>query len=311
MGQYRPHLPNGNQNACYKRPERHIGSNEKLPWFIKPEADKPNQSSSTLPRPAATDPVKAILTAASEAWEAKAAVKKTQQEIESRRVREAIERYRRILNAAGITQVNQQANILAQIKEESGFKPRSESLKYRPERLMRIFPKYFKDLDDAKKVAKQGEEAIANRVYGGRMGNKADEGYKFRGRGDIQLTGRQNYERLGKLIGMEKELLANPDLANDPEIAAKIVVAYIKDRVKTKDLTSIENVTKAVGPADTKHQIVVRRQHAADIKKILQDLPPLQPERGLPPRPERPDAAPWWHPPLLYPNESVPMNIIP
>ena len=72
----------------------------------------------------------------------------------------------------GITDPRIQANIIAQVQRESGGKPKSENLNYSAKRLMEVFPKYFKDLDDAEKVVAQGPEAIGNRVYGGRMGNK-------------------------------------------------------------------------------------------------------------------------------------------
>ena len=85
-------------------------------------------------------------------------------------------------------------------------------------------------------------------VYGGRMGNAADEGYKYRGRGLIQLTGKDNYAKFGKLIGVD--LVKNPDLANDPEVAKKLVVAYFKEaQKKGTNLADINSVGKAVGYA--------------------------------------------------------------
>lgn len=152
------------------------------------------------------------------------------------------------LAASGISDPRAQANILAQVKAESGGVAKSESLKYSPERLLQAFPKYFKNLEDAQKVSAQGEEAIGNRIYGGRMGNAGDEGYKYRGRGLIQLTGKSNYEKYGKMIGVD--LVKNPDMANDPEIAQQLAVAYFKDRGQGKDLTDINQVGKLVGYVD-------------------------------------------------------------
>ena len=103
------------------------------------------------------------------------------------------------LKSFGITDPEEQAGVLAQLKAESNFKPRSESLRYSPERLYSMFPKYFKDVDEARKIAAQGEQAIGDRIYGGRMGNAPDEGYKYRGRGLIQLTGKDNYTKYGKM----------------------------------------------------------------------------------------------------------------
>ena len=189
------------------------------------------------------------------------------------------------LTAAGITDRRAQANILAQVKAESGGVAKSESLKYTPERLLKMFPKYFKDLKDAQEVVSKGEEAIGNRIYGGRMGNTADEGYKYRGRGLIQLTGKDNYEKYGKLIGVD--LVKDPDLANDPDIAQKIAVEYFKLKGKTKDLTNIAEVGKAVGYVDIGGDETKKRAQYAS--SFLEQIPQAAkggifegPESGFP-----------------------------
>jgi len=74
-----------------------------------------------------------------------------------------------------------------------------------------IFKKYFPTEASAATYARNPQK-IANKVYGGRMGNGLEasgEGYKFRGRGYIQLTGKENYTAFGKAIG--EDILANPD----------------------------------------------------------------------------------------------------
>lgn len=152
------------------------------------------------------------------------------------------------LGNAGITNKTAQANILAQIQAESGGKAKSENLNYSPEQLMKMYPKKFKDMADAQAVVSQGQEAIGNRIYGGRMGNEANEGFKYRGRGLIQLTGKQNYEKFGKLLGID--LVNNPDLANDPTIAQDIAIAYFNEKQKTgTNLADIKSIGKAVGYA--------------------------------------------------------------
>ena len=152
------------------------------------------------------------------------------------------------LGSAGITDKKAQANILAQIQAESGGKAKSENLNYSPETLMKMYPKKFKDIADAQAVVGQGQEAIGNRIYGGRMGNEANEGFKYRGRGLIQLTGKQNYEKFGKLLGID--LVNNPDLANDPTIAQDIAIAYFNEKQKTgTNLADIKSIGKAVGYA--------------------------------------------------------------
>jgi peptidoglycan L-alanyl-D-glutamate endopeptidase CwlK len=63
------------------------------------------------------------------------------------------------------------------------------------------------------------------------LGNRgAPDGARFRGRGYVQLTGRANYATFGRSIGLKGKLLENPDLASDPEIAAKLLAAFLKDK---------------------------------------------------------------------------------
>ena len=104
-------------------------------------------------------------------------------------------------------------HFLAQCSHESGgFKALRENLNYSSEGLMATFPKYFSIKSVADAYARQPEK-IANRVYANRMGNgneASGDGFKFRGRGYIQLTGKDNYASFGKFIG--EDLLTNPDL---------------------------------------------------------------------------------------------------
>ena len=153
------------------------------------------------------------------------------------------------LGNAGITSKTAQANILAQISAESGGVAKSENMNYTPESLLKAFPNQVKTIEQAKSIVAQGPEAIGNVVYGGRMGNAADEGYKYRGRGLIQLTGKNNYAKFGQLVGVD--LVKDPDLANDPDIAQKIAVAYFKEAEKRGvNLNDINQVGKAVGYQD-------------------------------------------------------------
>lgn len=112
----------------------------------------------------------------------------------------------------GITTPLRLAHFLAQCGHESGgFKAVSENLNYSADGLKKIFPKYFPGtLNES--YARQPEK-IASRVYGGRMGNgdeASKEGFKFRGRGYIQLTGKANYSKFDAFVA--DDILANPDL---------------------------------------------------------------------------------------------------
>ena len=104
------------------------------------------------------------------------------------------------------------AHFLAQCGHESGgFKAVSENLNYGAAGLQSIFKKYF--TPESAKEYQRKPEKIANIVYANRMGNgnqASGEGYKFRGRGFIQLTGKDNYAAFDKTV--EEDILATPDL---------------------------------------------------------------------------------------------------
>jgi predicted chitinase len=138
------------------------------------------------------------------------------------------------LKGAGITNPTEMAMFMAQMDTESGgFKSLSENLKYSASTLMKLFGKKLTGgMAQAQQIASQGAEAVANFIYGNRMGNSApDDGFKYRGRGIIQLTGKDNYAKYGKMLGLD--LVSNPDLAADPKVAAQIAVAYWKTRVSS------------------------------------------------------------------------------
>jgi putative chitinase len=105
------------------------------------------------------------------------------------------------------------AHFLAQCGHESaGFKAVQENLNYSSKGLMGIFKKYFPTQTLAEQYQRNPQK-IASKVYGGRMGNGPEstgEGFKFRGRGYIQLTGKQNYTNFARFIG--EDTVANPDL---------------------------------------------------------------------------------------------------
>jgi len=112
----------------------------------------------------------------------------------------------------GITTNLRLAHFLAQCALESnGFNATVENLNYSAQRLMQVFPKYFRGVDPA--AYANNPAKIANRVYANRMGNgneASGDGFKFRGRGYIQLTGKNNYTSFSQFIG--EDCVANPDL---------------------------------------------------------------------------------------------------
>ena len=142
------------------------------------------------------------------------------------------------------------AHFLSQCGHESGqFNKVYENLNYSALGLTKTFPKYFPTLALATKYERK-PELIGSRVYASRMsnGNEASkEGYKFRGRGYIQLTGKDNYNLLSTFLpGVD--LVANPDLVaiQFPLVSAAWFWAISKKLNETADLGATANVVKAV-----------------------------------------------------------------
>ena len=143
------------------------------------------------------------------------------------------------------------AHFLSQCGHESGgFKAVSENLNYSADGLKKIFPKYFPgNLNES--YARQPEK-IASRVYSSRMGNgdeASKEGYKFRGRGYIQLTGKSNYTAFAKFIG--EDTVANPDLVATKYPLASAAFFFDSNKLwaicdKGADDATVTAVTKRV-----------------------------------------------------------------
>jgi putative chitinase len=122
-----------------------------------------------------------------------------------------------------ITEPREQAAFLAQIAEESGeLTHLEENLHYSPQRLMQVWPRLFPTLEHAEFYSANPEH-LASLVYADRYGNGSEEsedGWKFRGRGLIQITFRDNYRDFGYAIG-DVKVLAYPDLlATNKDYAA-------------------------------------------------------------------------------------------
>jgi putative chitinase len=121
------------------------------------------------------------------------------------------------------------AHFLAQVNHESSnMKVIEENLNYSAKRLLQVFPKYFKTFDEAK-MYEYRPEKIANRVYANRMGNgdeQSGDGYKYRGRGLIQLTGKNNYLEFSKWYNDSKIFVDNPDLLLQPQFAVLSAFYY-------------------------------------------------------------------------------------
>ena len=144
------------------------------------------------------------------------------------------------------------AHFLAQCGHESGgFKAVSENLNYSAKGLVGTFKKYFPTEAVALPYERQPEK-IASKVYASRMGNgdeASKEGYKFRGRGYIQLTGKNNYTNFAKFIG--EDTVGNPDLVATKYPLASAAFFFDSNKLwsicdKGSDDTTVTLVTKRV-----------------------------------------------------------------
>lgn len=121
----------------------------------------------------------------------------------------------------GIDTPKKQAAFIGQCGHECGnFKVLEENLNYRAETLCKLWPKRFPSIEFAKQYERQPRK-IANSVYSNRMGNRDEasgDGFRFRGRGCIQLTGHSSYYHAGKALGVD--FVMEPDLVSTPKYAA-------------------------------------------------------------------------------------------
>lgn len=154
------------------------------------------------------------------------------------------------------------AHFLAQIAVESGaFSHVAESLDYRYDKLQPLFGSHRISAADAKKFGRSvdgrtpaNQNALANILYGGEWGlehlgnTTPGDGWKFRGGGLTQTTGRANYQQMSHVIYGDNRLLDNPDLIHAPEAAALSACAFwhIKGCNAPADRDDIEAVTHAI-----------------------------------------------------------------
>lgn len=154
------------------------------------------------------------------------------------------------------------AHFMAQaLHETGGLTVLMENMNYSAKRMTQVWPKRFPTEKDAQPYA-HNPEKLANKVYGGRMGNdKPGDGWKYIGRGIIQCTGKESYAKFGKLLGID--LVGNPDLAIDPRYSLHIACEEWKEKGcnALADEDSITKITQKInggqiGIADRKDWLV-------------------------------------------------------
>jgi len=140
------------------------------------------------------------------------------------------------------------AHFMAQLAHESGgFKRLVENLNYSADALLRTWPSRFTP-ESAKACARQPEK-IANTVYAGRLGNdQPGDGWRYRGRGYIQLTGKANYAEFSQRLFGDDRLVRDPHQAAEPGTAIRLAGAFwvAKGLNTLADLDDIEAITRRI-----------------------------------------------------------------
>jgi len=156
----------------------------------------------------------------------------------------------KLLPLYNITSAIRVAMFLAQTGHESGdYNEIEENLNYRATTLQEVFPRYFRDADP-NDYAHQPEK-IANRVYGGRMGNgdeDSGDGWKFHGRGILQITGHDNYAACSQAIYGDDRLLDNPELLCEKDGAVASACWFWTNRHLNEwsDQENVKEVTRRI-----------------------------------------------------------------
>lgn len=149
--------------------------------------------------------------------------------------------------AAGITTPLRICHFMAQIYVESkGLTDVDEDLNYTAKRLMQVWPKRFPSIAAAQPYA-NNPKALANKVYGGRMGNTGpNDGWLYRGKGPKQITGKDNHRNCGRALGID--LVKNPDKLLDPEIGARAAIWFWRSNNCNRfaDANDIRGLTRAI-----------------------------------------------------------------
>lgn len=154
-------------------------------------------------------------------------------------------------------------DFLAQIVHESDhLESMVENLNYRADRLPVVWPRRFKNPEFAKQFA-NNPERLGNQVYGGRMGNdQPGDGFKYRGRGFLMITGKDNYEQVQAAIG--EPLVDMPELLETPRIALKSAIAWWEGTIPDSIVGNTELVSRKVNGGDTGMAERVRLARIAD-----------------------------------------------
>lgn len=182
----------------------------------------------------------------------------------------------RVFHTYGLTNRSRILAFLSTALEESGFRTLTENLNYTAERAHEVWPHVFPTAASAVPYA-SSPQRLANKVYGGRMGNtNADDGWRYRGQGLIQITGRNNFAMLEKRTGLP--LLDHPEMVTDQanmlECSVALFVCYpsiltLADRGAWKSVWALVGSGRADGP------VINLTNHEAALSRLDHALPAL------------------------------------
>lgn len=142
----------------------------------------------------------------------------------------------------GINTAQREAHYIAQLAHECAeFTRLEENLNYSAKRLLEVWPRRFPLASEAARYANNPEK-LANKVYANRLGNgdeASGDGWRYRGRGPIQITGRDNYDTAGKAIGYD--LVATPEALLRPAIGCDVAGWFWRSR-KLNELADADDI---------------------------------------------------------------------
>lgn len=208
----------------------------------------------------------------------------------------------------GLTTRNRVLGFLSTALEESGFRTLTENLNYSASRAAQVWPSIFPSAAAAAPFA-ASPRALANRVYGGRLGNKGqDDGWVYRGAGLIQITGRSNFEMLAKLTGLP--LIEHPELVTDPahllEASVALFVQY-KDILTYCDAENWRAVWALVGTGSPNSSLINVANHQDALARLQKAIPALA-DAPPPVAAPKPNPAPTT-PPVVVPAPPKPVPV--
>lgn len=178
--------------------------------------------------------------------------------------------FARVMDEAPFSDDRDIENFMGQVLHESGMlETLQENLNYSAQRLTQVWPRRFPTLASAQPYARNPQR-LANFVYGERMGNDLPgDGWRYAGKGLIQLTGKDNYRAMENITGLP--LLDEPELLLEQEPALRVSIAWWETNVSDAVLSDVARVTRAVngGTTGLDHRAMLTRRARAVLAELF------------------------------------------